>query len=105
MLSSFFISQFRRLLDFAKQNDIKVFLTYPATAENPAFSLKSSATFRKIDNLKNALQAQGIRIYGDFRDFHFDEKYFTVYHLNAKGVALRTKAFIKPLSELESSGI
>ena len=95
-LSPFFLSEYNRLVEFAKSKNIKVFLTYPVTLENPDFSLNDSKTFEKIQNLKAQLKTHNIEIYGDFRDFHFVRKYFfdTSYHLNTKGAALRTQAFL-----------
>ncbi len=95
-LSPFFLSEYNRLVEFAKSKNIKVFLTYPVTLENLGFSLNDSKTFEKIQNLKAQLKTHNIEIYGDFRDFHFVRKYFfdTSYHLNSEGAALRTQAFL-----------
>lgn len=107
-ISDFFISEYKRLESFAKQNDIKIFLTYPVTAENPKFSLQDPKTFAKIERLKSELAKHGIPIYGDFRDSHFEKKYFfdsSGYHLNSEGAKLRTQNFVKMLKEMEGSGI
>lgn len=106
-LSPFFLSEYARLTEFAKNKNIKVFLTYPVTLENPDFSLNDPKTFAKIDNLKAQLKAHNIEIYGDFRDFHFERKYFfdTAYHLNSEGAILRTQAFIKLLEQMQTQGL
>ena len=106
-LSPFFLSEYNRLVEFAKSKNIKVFLTYPVTLENLDFSLNDSKTFEKIQNLKAQLKTHNIEIYGDFRDFHFVRKYFfdTSYHLNTKGAALRTQAFIKLLKQMQKDGL
>lgn len=106
-LSSFFLSEYTRLLEFAKSKNIKVFLTYPVTLENPEFSLNDPTTFAKIENLKAQLKAHNIDIYGDFRDFHFERKYFfdTASHLNSEGAILRTQAFIKLLEQMQAQGL
>ena len=102
-LSKFFISEYKRLLEFAREKNIKVFLTYPATLENKDFSLNDPKTFSKIENLKAQLKKHNIEIYGDFRDFHFEREYIydTNYHLNDKGAILRTKAFIRLLEQMQ----
>ena len=81
---------------------MRLYLIYPPTMENPSFSLKDPKTMEKIDNLAAQLAAQGIEIVGDFRDFHFERKFFydTGYHLNTQGVQLRSAAFIKLLHTL-----
>ena len=56
--------------------DIKVFLTYPTSAENKHFSVKNPNTLQYIENLKIQLAKNNIKIYGDFKDFHFEQKYF-----------------------------
>ncbi|STQ86913.1 hypothetical protein LS73_007680 [Helicobacter muridarum] len=101
-VSPFFLSEYKRLKDFADSKNIKIFLFYPPTMENPSFSLKDIKTFEKIENLKSQLAAHNIYIYGDFTDFHFDKKYFydTGYHLNSDGANLRTGIFIKQLFKL-----
>lgn len=101
-VSSFFISEYKRLESFAKAHNIKLFLIYPPTMENPLFSLDDKETFTKIENLKQELAKHDIKIYGDFRDFHFDRKYFfdTAYHLNAEGANLRTYYFLKQLPKM-----
>ncbi|BDB66970.1 hypothetical protein Hc94105_1172 [Helicobacter cinaedi] len=101
-LSNFFISEYKRLESFAKAHNIKLFLIYPPTMENPLFSLDDKETFTKIENLKQELAKHDIKIYGDFRDFHFDRKYFfdTAYHLNAEGANLRTYYFLKQLPKM-----
>lgn len=106
-LSSFFIAEYKRLESWAKRHHIRIFLTYPATAENPQFSLNDTKTFAKIDNLKTALKSAGIEIYGDFRDFHFMPQYFydTTYHLNHEGAKLRSKNFVKMLENMEAMKI
>uniref|UniRef100_UPI001C40B411 hypothetical protein n=2 Tax=unclassified Helicobacter TaxID=2593540 RepID=UPI001C40B411 len=80
--------------------------TYPVTVENPYFSLKNPKTFAKIEHLKSELAKHNIPIYGDFRDSHFEKKYFfnSPYHLNSEGAKLRTQNFVKMLKELENSG-
>ncbi len=105
-VSQFFIDEFKRLNTFAKNNEIKVFLTYPTSIENKLFSTNNPKTFEIIENLKMQLAKNGIAIYGDFRDFHFEQKYFfdTTYHLNRQGVILRTQNFIKFLNTLEKMG-
>ena len=102
-----FISEYNRLLEFAASKNIKIFLTYPPTMENPDFSLKDPQTFAKIENLKAELKKHNIEIYGDFRDFHFERKYFfdTHYHLNEEGAILRTQAFIKLLEDMQQEGL
>lgn len=102
-----FISEYNRLLEFAASKNIKIFLTYPPTMENPSFSLKDPQTFAKIENLKAELKKHNIEIYGDFRDFHFERKYFfdTAYHLNEEGAILRTQAFIKLLEDMQQEGL
>lgn len=106
-LSPFFLSEYNRLLEFAASKNIKIFLIYPVTLENPSFSLKDPQTFAKIENLKAELKKHNIEIYGDFRDFHFERKYFfdTAYHLNEEGAILRTQAFIKLLEHMQQEGL
>ena len=101
-VSAFFVQEFARLREFAQANDMRLYLIYPPTMENPSFSLKDPKTMEKIDNLAAQLAAQGIEIVGDFRDFHFERKFFydTGYHLNTQGVQLRSAAFIKLLHAL-----
>lgn len=101
-VSAFFVQEFARLREFAQANDMRLYLIYPPTMENPSFSLKDPKTMEKIDNLAAQLAAQGIEIVGDFRDFHFERKFFydTGYHLNTQGVQLRSAAFIKLLHTL-----
>lgn len=101
-ISDFFLNEYKRLESFAKQNDIKIFLTYPVTAENPKFSLHDPKTFAKIEWFKSELTKHDIQIYGDFRDFHFEKLYFynTNLHLNNEGAKLRTINFIKMLMEV-----
>ena len=101
-ISSFFLSEYKRLKEFADSKNIKIFLFYPATMENPLFSLTDNQTFQKIENLASQLATHNINIYGDFRDSHFNSQYFfdTNYHLNAKGANLRTSIFIKQLLQL-----
>lgn len=106
-LSPFFLSEYNRLLEFAASKHIKIFLIYPVTLENPSFSLNDPQTFAKIENLKAELKKHNIEIYGDFRDFHFERKYFfdTAYHLNEEGAILRTQAFIKLLKHMQQEGL
>ena len=106
-LSPFFLSEYARLLEFAKTKHIKIFLTYPTTMENPDFALNDPKTLAKIENLKAQLKAHNIEIYGDFREFHFAREYFfdTSYHLNAEGVTLRTQAFIKLIEQMSQEGL
>lgn len=101
-VSAFFVSEYKRLESFAKAHNIKLFLIYPPTMENPLFSLDDPKTFAKIANLQSQLAKYGVEIMGDFRDFHFDRKYFydTAYHLNAQGAQLRSAEFIKLLHTL-----
>lgn len=101
-VSAFFVQEFARLREFAQANDMRLYLIYPPTMENPSFSLKDPKTMEKIDNLAAQLANQGIEIVGDFRDFHFERKFFydTGYHLNTQGVQLRSAAFIKLLHAL-----
>ena len=101
-VSAFFVQEFARLREFAQANDMRLYLIYPPTMENPSFSFKDPKTMEKIDNLTTQLAAQGIEIVGDFRDFHFERKFFydTGYHLNTQGVQLRSAAFIKLLHAL-----
>lgn len=103
----YFAEQFFRLQDFANKNNIKIFLTYPTSCENPQFSAKDSATSQKIKHLKSELANFDIKIYGDFLDFHFESKYFfdTQYHLNAAGANLRTKNFIKMLETMKKENL
>lgn len=103
-ISPFFISEFKRLQDFAQSKNIKIILTYPTTAENVRFSINDSKTHESIANLQAQLAKNGIKIYGNFEDFHFAQTYFydTSYHLNRQGAILRTQNFIKFLSELEN---
>ncbi len=105
-ISQFFVSEFARLKAFAKENNIKIFLTYPVSAENEKFSLDNPKTHESIANLKAQLAKNSIKIYGDFRDFHFEQKYFydTSYHLNKEGAILHTHRFIEFLAKLEKSG-
>ena len=106
-ISSFFIDEYNRLVAFAQSKNIKIFLIYPPTMENPNFSLNDLKTFRKIENLKAELKKHNIEIYGDFRDFHFEQQYFfnSAYHLNSEGAALRTQAFIKLLKQMQKDGL
>lgn len=102
-ISSFFISEFKRLQTFVESRNIKIILTYPATAKNELFD-----TVEILENIKalhKQLEALDIKIYGDFRDVNFESKYFydTNYHLNKSGTILRTEAVIKLLSDLEKS--
>ena len=101
-VSAFFVQEFARLREFAQANDMRLYLIYPPTMENPSFSLKDPKTMEKIDNLAAQLAAQGIEIVGDFRDFHFDRRYFydTPYHLNTQGAQLRSAEFIRLLRKL-----
>lgn len=105
-ISQFFLDEFARLKTFADEHNIKIFLTYPPTAENEKFSIKNPKTHKYIANLKAQLAKNKIKIYGDFRDFHFEQKYFydTPYHLNNQGAILRTQQFIELLDKLEKSG-
>lgn len=102
-ISQFFVYEFARLEAFAKANNIKIILTYPVSAENKRFSINNPATHESIANLKAQLAQNGIRIYGDFADFHYPQKYFydTAYHLNKQGAILRTQKFIELLEVLE----
>ncbi|MFC3867407.1 hypothetical protein, partial [Helicobacter equorum] len=72
----FFLKSICLLESFATSKNIKIFLTYPVTLENPYFSLNDPQTFAKIENLKAKLKKHNIEIYGDFRDFHFERQYF-----------------------------
>ncbi|RDU59476.1 hypothetical protein [Helicobacter sp. MIT 14-3879] len=101
-ISTFFVQEYYRLEAFAREHDIKIFLIYPPTMENPTFSIHDEKTYKTIDNLTTQLSKHGIQIYGDFRDFHFDNTYFfdTQNHLNKQGAILRTHAFIKLLQSL-----
>ena len=105
-VSPFFISEYKRLEAFARAHNIRLYLIYPPTMENPLFSLDDSKTFAKIANLQSQLAKHDIEIIGDFRDFHFDRRYFydTPYHLNTQGAQLRSAAFIKLLRELGMQG-
>lgn len=105
-VSQFFVDEFKRLEKFAKNNEIKIFLTYPTSAKNELFSINNPKTLASIKNLKAQLAKNGIRIYGDFKDSHFEQQYFfdTKYHLNKQGAILRTQNFIKLLKLLEKSG-
>ncbi|MGX3011679.1 hypothetical protein ACWIUD_09010 [Helicobacter sp. 23-1044] len=105
-ISAFFIDEFRRLQNFAESKNIKIILTYPATAENELFSANNTQILRNIKALQTALESLNIKIYGDFRDFIFSQKYFydTNYHLNKNGAILRTEAVIKLLQNLEKNG-
>lgn len=106
-LSDFFLQEYNRLQIFAKSKHIKIFLTYPPTGENEFFSIHDKQTFEEVKSLETELLKHNIKIYGNFTDFHFDNKYFfnTDYHLNEKGVVLRTKAFIKLLQTMEKQNI
>lgn len=105
-ISQFFLDEFARLKAFANEHNIKIFLTYPPTAENEKFSIENPKTHKYITNLKAQLAKNKIKIYGDFRDFHFEQKYFydTPYHLNKQGAILRTQRFVELLAELEKNG-
>ncbi|MWV61365.1 hypothetical protein DCO58_09985 [Helicobacter saguini] len=105
-LSTFFLSEYARLESFAKSHNIKVFLVFPVTLENPQFSLQDSNTYEKINNLVSQLAKHNIKIYGNFEDSHFERKYFynTEYHLNASGTILRSQNFAKLLESLEKNG-
>lgn len=106
-VSGFFISEYKRLESFAKAHNIKLFLPYPPTMENPLFSLKDKETHAKMHNLSAQLAAHNIHFVGDFRDFHYERKYFydTPYHLNSDGANLRSASFIKLLLQLEKQGL
>lgn len=103
-ISSFFISEFKRLITFAESRNIKIILTYPTTAKNELFNI--AEVFENIQALRLQLEALGIKIYGEFKDVNFESKYFydTNYHLNKNGTILRTEAVIKLLEELENGG-
>lgn len=105
-VSSFFISEFKRLQEYAKANNIRLVLTYPSIARNELLDDKDLAVLWAISTLKSQLEQENIRIYGDFSEFVFDMQYFydTNYHLNKEGANLRTKAVIKLLQDLEQSG-
>lgn len=105
-ISSFFISEFKRLNKFAESRNIKVILTYPTTEKNELFSATNEKILENIKTLHLQLEALGIKIYWDFGDVNFESKYFydTNYHLNKSGTILRTEAVIKLLLDLEKSG-
>ena len=75
--------------------------------ENPLFSLEDKETHAKMHNLSSQLAAHNIHFVGDFRDFHYERKYFydTPYHLNSDGANLRSASFIKLLLQLEKQGL
>lgn len=77
-------------------------MIYPTSAENELFSANDPKTLTNIENIKAQLAKNGT-IYGDFRDFYFEQKYFfdTSYHLNKEGVILRTQKFIEFLINLD----
>ena len=105
-ISQFFLDEFARLEAFANEHNIKIFLTYPTTAENEKFSIENPKIHQYIANLKSQLAKNKFKIYGDFKDFHFEQTYFydTPYHLNKQGAILRTQRFIELLDKLEKSG-
>lgn len=105
-VSNFFFDEFARLNSFAKSKNIKIILIYPPNAENELFGIDNPKTLQVVENLKVQLQTKGIKIYGDFKDSHFEQKYFfdSDLHLNKEGVILRTQNLIKILQELERKG-
>lgn len=101
-VSAFFLQEFARLQEFAQANDMRLYLIYPPTMENPDFNLNDPKTMEKITNLTAQLAKYDIEFVGDFRDSHFERKFFydTGYHLNAQGVQLRSAEFIRLLRKL-----
>lgn len=100
-ISNFFLQEYQRLESFAKSKHIRIFLTYPTMCNNPSFRLEVAT--KKLSKLKERLKEHDIILYGDFRDFYFDKKYFfdTSYHLNNEGVRLRSLAFVKLLKDMD----
>lgn len=102
VISTFFLNEWERLSHFCNAHNMRCILTFPPTVENPLFSIKDDHIFAKIAHLQSQLSAHNIHIYGDFTAVHFDKTYFydTRYHLNDKGVKLRTISFLKQLDSI-----
>lgn len=87
-----FVAKFKRLLRIAERAGAKLMLTYPATMRNFDFDLYELRFQKHIHSLRSLLTKENIDIHCNAADFHFSQAYFlnTRYHLNARGVALRT---------------
>ncbi len=101
-VSDFFISEYIRLMEFAKAKNVKVFLIYPPTTQRQSLHIA-----KNLPKLIQQLDDYNIKIYGNFSDVHFEHKYFfdTDYHLNHEGTILRSSVFVNMLLRMEEEGL
>ena len=87
-----------KILDFANENKVKIYATWPNTYRNSIYKNNNTVT-TNLETYKSFWGKLGVEVLGEPEDAMFPMEYFydSVYHLNRKGAELRTLKLIDEL--------
>ena len=82
--------------------NIKILSTWPNTFENPKYKNNRYVT-KNLEKIKSFWKSLDVTVVGSPKDAMLSAEYFhdTYYHLNTKGVEIRTKKLIQNFKSLK----
>lgn len=101
--SLYFLSQFKKLVDFCNKHSIRIIVTYSPMLQNPKFNLDNPSDLSRIEKFKQELSKHNIYIVGNPQNFQYpiQDFYDTTEHLNTQGAKKYTQELIKILNQSE----
>ena len=96
---------FSKFVQDCRNRDVQLLASWPNTFANPAY-FGNATVDANIQIIRNFWNSMGVEIVGNYNDSMLGSEYFfdTSYHLNAKGVSLRTKKLISQLKPYLKKG-
>jgi hypothetical protein len=86
-------------VNYCRENDIRVFFTWPSTLKSQRFNLNNKIIQDNLTKIKDFFNQLAVPVLGEPGDFNFERKYFfdTHYHLNQVGRDIRTRRLMNHL--------
>jgi hypothetical protein len=98
-ISPYSIKGLSSFVNYCRENNIRVFFTWPCTLKSKRFDLNNKIIRDNLTKIKRLLNNLNVPVLGGPEDFHFERKYFfdSHYHLNREGREIRTRRLISHL--------
>lgn len=105
-VSLHFLKIYMKIDKLVKENEGKLYLTYPVTMKTDQFDLGSAKSRLKINTLERSLDKFDIKLYCNPALFNLDISYFynSDYHPNKYGALVRSENLAMCLNQIEKSG-
>ena len=96
---------FSKFVQDCRNRDVQLVASWPNTFANPVY-FGNEIVDANIKTIRGFWNSMGVEVVGNYKDSMLESEYFfdTSYHLNARGVSLRTKKLISQLKPYLKKG-